>query len=474
VIEPSSTADPAATFPFGVASGDPDQRSVTLWTRVADDHGDRPLDWFLAPLDGRGDLAPTGPPPPPARSGTVTPSSEDDRTVHVTVEGLEPGHRFRFGFCSDGVTVEGRTRTLPAAADHLRFVVACCSRWGWPGFDRYGDIVDEDPAFVLHLGDYIYESGEPGPGGAHPDPPYDCVTLDDYRRRYRQHRSHPGLQRLHGAVPFIITWDDHEVVNNAPGSEPLARRKAGQRAWREWLPMRRPVHEGEGDTIPIDRRLSIDGLVDLALVDTRFGGRQPLDTDGPAAEPDHGPILSGDQWGDLTRFAGGATAPWLVVASQVQVGPMTLGWLPSPGWPPVRRVVNPDQWDGHPTERDRLYQLLDQATGRPVILSGDLHSGWSRELGHRSRTIAHEFTAPSISGESYGAGFRDRTRLPPAVLGWVLRAANRGIDLLELDRHGYLVCDLTPATFTTTFVLGDRVGGRIGGEPDRVTRSLAR
>ncbi|MEZ5259794.1 MAG: hypothetical protein R2705_23800 [Ilumatobacteraceae bacterium] len=46
-------------------------------------------------------------------------------------------------------------------------------------------------------------------------------------------------------------------------------------------------------------------------------------------------------------------------------------------------------------------------------------------------TISHEFTSPSISGESYGASFRSRTRLPSIALRLALRLFNRGIDLLE-------------------------------------------
>ncbi|MEJ7801199.1 MAG: alkaline phosphatase D family protein, partial [Ilumatobacter sp.] len=133
----------------------------------------------------------------------------------------------------------GRTRTLPRRADQLRFVVACCSRRGWPGFDRYSDIADERPDFVLHLGDSIYEIGEVPPSGEPTDPPWACHSLDDYRRRHRQHRSHPALQRLLASVPLIAIWDDHEVVDNAPDRATADRRRAGQQAWREFMPMRR-------------------------------------------------------------------------------------------------------------------------------------------------------------------------------------------------------------------------------------------
>jgi hypothetical protein len=47
------------------------------------------------------------------------------------------------------------------------------------------------------------------------------------------------------------------------------------------------------------------------------------------------------------------------------------------------------------------------------------------------------------------------------VLRTALRSFNRGIDLLDLDRHGYLVCDVSADSFTTTFVLGGAGAGGI-------------
>jgi hypothetical protein len=84
--------------------------------------------------------------------------------------------------------------------------------------------------------------------------------------------------------------------------------------------------------------------------------------------------------------------------------------------------------------------------------------------------IAHEFTAPSISGDSYGAAFRAGTKLPSAVLRAAIRLFNRGIDLLDLDRHGYLVCDVSAESFTTTFVLGRSHDCEV----ERIDRTLRR
>ncbi len=440
---PIATSPPhIATFPSGVASGDVTDSSVAIWTRIGGPGDqDRSVDWDVR-TNGAHQVV---------RSGTVIATADRDHTVEIDVDGLEPGTVYTYSFTAAGETVSGRTRTLPRRADQLRFVVACCSRWGWPGFDRYSDIADERPDFVLHLGDSIYEIGEVPPSGEPTDPPWACHSLDDYRRRHRQHRSHPALQRLLASVPLIAIWDDHEVVDNAPDGATADRRRAGQQAWREFMPMRR-----EHDDASIDRFVSIGGILDLALVDARFSGRRSNETDGPGDEGSGaGHLLDEAQWRSLVDFARSSTAPWFVVANQVQVGPMILAARPAVAWPLWRRIVNPDQWDGYPNERTRLFETMRDASGRAIALSGDLHSGWSRTLTHGGRAVAHEFTSPSISGASYASSVRRKLPIPPRLLTAWLTTINRGIDHLDLVRHGYLVCDVTPKHFITTFVMHD-------------------
>ena len=430
-------------FASGVASGDVDATSVVLWTRV---HGvgreSVSVDWSIARTDGGA-----------ARSGRVDALPEGDHTVHVVVDDLEPANDYEYTFACGDASVKGRTRTLPAASDRFRFVVACCSRWGWPGFGLFDAIADEQPDLLLHLGDSIYEIGELPPSGLATDPPWDCRTIDDYRRRYRQHRSDPSMRRLLAEVPMNGVWDDHEVVDNAPEPGEAERRRAGQQAWMEWMPTRRT-----SDDDGLHRRWRIDGLFDLVLVDSRLAGRRPNEVDGPGDEDSApGSLLDEEQWRSIETAAASSDTPWFVVANQVQVGPMILAARPALRWPPWRHIVNPDQWDGYEDDRQRLYDLLRRASGRPVVVSGDLHSGWSRTLLDDDEAVAHEFTSPSISGTTYAEAVRGTVRLP-VPSAWIrrwLRRLNPGIDHLDLTRHGYLVCDVTPDRFTTTFVTAD-------------------
>src|SRR5690606_2728453 len=120
-------------FTHGVASGDPLQDRVILWTRVLPGSG-RPealdVSWEVA-TDQRfnniiaAGLTQTG----PAR----------DFTVKVDATGLSAGQSFFYRFTAEGVTsVTGRTRTLPSAGvAQARLAVVSCSNYPQGYFNAY-------------------------------------------------------------------------------------------------------------------------------------------------------------------------------------------------------------------------------------------------------------------------------------------------------------------------------------------------
>ena len=72
-----------AAFAHGVASGDPAQTSVLIWTRVTpEEAGPVPVKWSLSRDPAFKDVV---------SHGTFTTGAERDYTVKVLVEGLEPG-----------------------------------------------------------------------------------------------------------------------------------------------------------------------------------------------------------------------------------------------------------------------------------------------------------------------------------------------------------------------------------------------
>ena len=148
-------------YPEGVASGDPDDHSVILWTRRPFDHGERQvLTLELAEDEAFRRVVAHAPAPVSAAS---------DWTTRVLVGGLEPARTYWYRFTDaegNGSRV-GRTRTAPRADDPrpVHFAFVSCQSVNEGALNGYRRMIFEDergaPAdqldFVLHLGDFIYE-----------------------------------------------------------------------------------------------------------------------------------------------------------------------------------------------------------------------------------------------------------------------------------------------------------------------------
>ena len=253
----SSSYGGKAAFGHGVASGDPTQTAVILWTRVTPDAaGPVPVLWNIARDAAMKDVV---------KKGTFIAGPERDYTVKVDVDGLEAGQIYYFWFSAgQAASPVGVTRTLPASglADY-RMAVVSCSNFPFGYFNAYREIAKRAGTTtidaVIHLGDYIYEYGVNGYGGTvgqeigrNHEPAHECVSLADYRTRYAQYRADPDLQAAHAIAPWFCTWDDHETANNsyrtgAENHQPETEgewsvRKAGAiQAYLEWMPVRDPA-----------------------------------------------------------------------------------------------------------------------------------------------------------------------------------------------------------------------------------------
>src|SRR5205085_9642917 len=114
--ERTGTVAHSSVFAHGVASGDPTPERVVLWTRVTRRSGADPVDagWLVARDPDLREIV---------AAGSTAATAERDWTVHVDVEGLEPGTTYFYGFRALGeASPVGRTRTLAVGpADRLRF-----------------------------------------------------------------------------------------------------------------------------------------------------------------------------------------------------------------------------------------------------------------------------------------------------------------------------------------------------------------
>ena len=267
-------------FYHGVASGDPLNDRVILWTRVTPD-SDAPVE-VAYHVSSTPDMMST------VASGTVTTDIDKDYTVKVDVSGLKPGQTYYYYFSALGAnSILGRTRTAPEGdINQLRFAVVSCSNYQDGYFNAYERIAERnDIDAVIHLGDYIYEYETGGFG--HSDevnrghlPTHEIISLMDYRIRYSYYKLDAQLRKAHQQVPFITIWDDHEFANNAwmggaenhQGNEGdwNVRKANAYKAYFEWM----PVRTEESVPTKIYRKIRYGNLVDLILLDTRMEGRE--------------------------------------------------------------------------------------------------------------------------------------------------------------------------------------------------------
>ncbi len=398
----TGTVDP---FTLGVASGDPDLESVIHWTRLAP--ADTSLDGTIAVTlevssDSAFDLI--------VSTQDLTTDATQGYSVHGLTTGLDTDtwywYRFRTGKFTSPV---GRSRTTPAPgtpADQLIFATASCQHFESGFYTAHADIAAAGVDLVVWLGDYIYEGdARPVAEGrvrAHEGP--EPTTLDAYRARYATYKSDPNLQAAHAACPWLVIWDDHEVENNYAGNtaqddtELNDRRAVAYRAWWENTPTRLEAPT-TADAV-IYRGFGWGSLLDMSLLDTRqYRTDQAcndvtLSTDPPCPETfdTDRAMLGTEQREWLFGRMGKAGTIWNVLGQQVILGNFTLNGA----------VLNFDQWDGYPVERDAVLQtVVDQKVPNFIVLSGDIHFAGVGNLrapgGTGTALIGAEFVATSIS-----------------------------------------------------------------------------
>ncbi|TPN89294.1 T9SS type A sorting domain-containing protein [Aquimarina algicola] len=270
-----------APFYHGVASGDPLENAVIIWTRVTVNQPTIKVSWKIATDANMSQIA---------NQGEVITNQSKDYTVKIDATGLNPFTTYYYQFEAEGKkSIIGKTRTTPAVddmVDNVRLAVVSCSNYQNGYFNAYNQIANRDDIdAVVHLGDYIYEYESGGYGysddiGRGHLPENEIITLDDYRVRYSFYRLDPMLRNIHQKHPFIAIWDDHEFANDANkfGAENHTtategnwevRKNNAYKAYFEWMPVRANTIE----QYRLYRTISYGKLMDLIMLDTRIEGR---------------------------------------------------------------------------------------------------------------------------------------------------------------------------------------------------------
>jgi alkaline phosphatase D len=458
-LPPVPPSLPAELFHLGVASGDPLPDAVILWTRLVNDPlvdggglPDQPLPvrWEVATSETFDDIV---------ASGDVVAEPAWGHSVHVDASGLEPDtwYHYRFSVASWTSPV-GRTRTAPAPGtevDRLRFAFASCQEYQAGYWPAHTHLAAEDVDLVVFLGDYLYENA-PNPGAVRPLQTAAPVDLAGYRRRYGEYKADPALQAAHAAVPWVCTWDDHEVANNYAddvpgeiGAEPgdddfRSRRAAAYQAWYEHTPAR--VEPPDGPDVTVYRSVAWGDLARFYVLD----GRQYRSDQACGAPSDIGvacaevgdeerTMLGGEQERWLGRALDDTDATWNVVAQQTIVSRIAVPLGPVQG-------LNLDQWDGYPAARRRLVDQVG-AVANPVVITGDIHASGVGVVTADPDDPATAVVVPELVGTSISS------TCPSGLVDLfeTAAAAMPTVRYVDARRRGYVVCEVTADDLTAEF-----------------------
>ncbi len=416
----------AAPFALGVASGYPSPNGVALWTRLVIDPslpggGIDPVrtrvSWEVAKDDKMKTVVASG-------ADLLTPAWA--HAMHVDVTGLEPDRWYWYRFTAGNAESPiGRTRTAPAtreAAPRLKFAFASCQHYEHGYFSAYRHMLADELDLIAFLGDYIYETRAPKDLAVRSHNSSEPRTLSRYRVRHALYKTDRDLRAAHAALPWICTWDDHEVDNDYAANQPqddvpleewVARRLVAYKAYYEHMPLResmRPTAEG----MPLHAQIDWGALARFFVLDDRQyrtpqacprpdrkGGSNTVDVAAcPALLAPDRTILGTRQERWLEGALQQTPARWNLLAQQTlmaqfdqQVGPGRRAWT--------------DAWDGYPLARKRLLEHIAQKrVPNPVAIGGDVHAFYVADLkadydDPKAPVIGSEFVGTSITAPGW-------------------------------------------------------------------------
>ncbi|MDE1463343.1 alkaline phosphatase D family protein [Spartinivicinus poritis] len=438
-------------FPLSVASGDPSDTGIILWTRLNPTEF-KPYEPLLFEIyaDPKAELL--------LIQGQVDTQLVQftDFTIKVDLsEQLQPATCYYYRFIYKGVSSRiGRCKTLPAVSqtvDKINFAVLTCQDYTNGYYNVYYELANiHEIDFILHLGDFIYESI--GDKRFQTDKYTDrkiklnhdysvAMDLDDYRTIYRTYRQDPWLRQAMENHSWIITTDDHEIANDcywdyqqdalgAPdhpytNSPEFATNRldylrqlklSAQQAWCEYTPTRIKLNPNTAHPhrySQIYRQFQFGNLVNLFMLDTRtYRTAQPCGqgdvlerylpigcTNGTNQEN----TMFGSQQKDWL-FSGLASSRcrWQVLGNQTFMGRLSATLLGQELAP-----FSVDGWDGYQAERQQLAELSQHYDiDNLVVLTGDLHASiasylkvdYSKSLNWNWNNLAGvEFMTPAVT-----------------------------------------------------------------------------
>ena len=480
------------SFDHGVASGDPTNTNIILWTRATPSiNKNFQIEWELSSDINFKNIL---------NSGTAFAKYSNDFTVKVDaiVPNAYRGKKVFYRFFTNNTYSEiGITKTLPTNnPDNYNIAFCSCSNHPAGYFNAYKEMAKNNEIdLVLHLGDYIYEYDKDGYATEDSkrfnrvvDPKHEIVSLNDYRRRHAQYKSDLDLQALHKSKPMIAVWDDHEFTNDSwkYGAENhqndegffQSRKANAVKAYLEWMPIRENKSK-----LKIWRKFEVGNLFQLLMLDTRSIYRdKQLNIEDYF---DGNTINKSKYKKDLSlerKLIGleqilwiknnlNKKFKWSIIGQQVLMAQV---YLPTIFANMNKKILpdylhkylkiggsnvpyNTDAWDGYPKERERLFKELKKANS-VLVLTGDTHNSWLNNLYDKNNNfIGVEIGAPAISSPNTIDTFGSLTNAIEE--GFVKE--NKNVKWTEGKHKGYALLKLTKDKSEVSFIYVNTVKSKV-------------
>jgi len=333
---PSSAGEPP--LPACAASGDVSGDRAVVWARASD------ASRVVVEYSTRPSFAqPTRLIAPPASAAT-------DFTTRVELSGLPAGQRIAYRVRFEPLdrrrpapdAVAGSFRTPPAGRGGVSFVWGgdvAGQGWGIDpargGYRIFDAMRRASPDLFIHSGDSIYadnpilpevtlDDGTVWRNLVTPEKAHVAETLADFRGNHRYNLLDAPLRAFQAEVPWVMQWDDHEVLNNwYPGEIHDDKRYAvkdvsllaarAKRAFLEYAPIR--SHPGGR----IYRALRYGPSLDVFVIDLRSHRGANSPNRQPRLSPE-ARILGAAQMRWLKAALAASRATWKVIACDMPIG----------------------------------------------------------------------------------------------------------------------------------------------------------
>ncbi len=309
---------------------------------------------------------------------------------------------FMLGFINLGMThdaLSNTVKTLPST-NTTQLAFGSCIDERKQNHPIWKALNSKKPEVMVFMGDNLYFK--------HSDLNQD-TTLDTLQIYYDRLAKTPGLQQLReSSTEILAIWDDHDYGTNDSDSTFPLKKLAQSKFLNFWYGTPIDIELNPGIYRSVFYAVG-DKTMQVILLDTRFF-RTPWKRDLRVDEQSYGAILPTTDSGET--MLGDEQWTWLedrfqqqadlhILVSSIQVLPVD---------------HDSERWDGMPKERDRLLQLVSNASAYTIILSGDRHLAEASKLPRSEYTDLkydlYEFTSsPMTSGAGHGRKEVNRYRL---------------------------------------------------------------